>query len=253
MYMRFLILTAISFTSLFFHPITAGCQSTTNNNDSVAIKNAINIYHEYLSPEPGLYNGSEYTYNTYYPFVINEGDPFFFSKNFDTGAVYYNGVLYEKVPLLYDIIHGEVLIRDPSRINILRLNDKYISWFRLYNHTFQKLYRDSASANPLNTGFYAALYRGKTSLYKSVSKIFKENSASFQGLNKYTVETDEYFIKKNNDYFRVKNKKQLLNILSDRKKEVNQYMKKNRLKFKKAMEYTLINVVAYYDQLTANN
>ncbi|MEP7252497.1 MAG: hypothetical protein ABI683_08960 [Ginsengibacter sp.] len=251
--MRFLILTAVSLTAFFIQPNIARSQSVATTNDSVAIKNALNIYHQYMSPESNLYDGSEYTYNTYYPFIINEGDPFFFSKNFDTGSVYYNGIVYEKVPLLYDIIHGEVLIRDPSQINVVRLNDKYIGWFTIYGHTFTKLIKDSTSANPLNTGFYAALYKGRTSLYKSVSKIFKENSASFQGLNKYTVETDEYFVKKNNDYFRIKNKKSLLKILGDRKKDINQYMKKNKLKFKKAKEYTLIKVVAYYDQLTANN
>ena len=115
---------------------------------------AINSYHQFLSPETGLYTGSQYTYNTYYPFTINEGNPFFFSKNFDAGSVFYNNVLYENVPLLYDIIKGELLINDPSRTYIIRLNNSRIAWFKLWGHTFVWLMNDLTANSSMNTGFY---------------------------------------------------------------------------------------------------
>lgn len=47
-----------------------------SSDNNPAVQDAINLYHNYLSPENGLYNGSEYAYNQYYPFRISEGSPF---------------------------------------------------------------------------------------------------------------------------------------------------------------------------------
>src|SRR5674476_1493152 len=152
------------------------------SRQTASFQAAVNYYHQFLSPETGLYDGSEYTYNTYYPIQINEGDPFFLSKKFYTGAVFYNNVLYEKVPLLYDIIKNELLIHDPSNRYIIRLNNERVGWFRIWGHTFIRLIFDSANNSQMRTGFYDLLDNGKISLYRKDSKILNENTASAQGI-----------------------------------------------------------------------
>ena len=220
-----------------------------SSGQSPAMQGALNSYHQFLSPENGLYNGSQYTYNTYYPFTINEGNPFFFSKNFEAGSVFYDNVLYKSVPLLYDIIKDELLINDPSRAYIIRLNNSRIAWFKLWGHTFVWLMNDSTANSSLNTGFYLLIYNGKTSLYARDTKSFKENTASIQGLNKYVVESIDYFIEKDNRFFLLKNKKSLLNVMNNKKKEVTQFIKKNRLNLRKDKVNALTKVVAYYDEI----
>jgi hypothetical protein len=208
---------------------------------------ALNIYHRTLYPETGLYNGSEYGYNVYYPFIINEGDPFYISKNFSDGSVFYNNVLYKNVPLLFDIIKEELLIRDPGKIYIIRLNSENIKQFNIWGQTFIRISPDSGTNAALHAGFYDELYKGNVSLYKKVLKKFKENAASAQGLNKYVVERDEYFIKKDNQYFRIKNKKSLLLVTNNKKKEIEQFIKKNKLNLRKHPDESFTKVVAYYD------
>lgn len=238
-------------SSFFINSFQAFSQNytTDTSGENPSFQRAVNLYHRFLSPETGLYDGSEYAYNAYYPFIINEGHPFFQSNIFDTGTVFYNNVLYEKVPLLFDIIKEELLIKDPSRIYILRLNAERIGWFTIWGHTFIRLEGDSINSSLLHSGFYDVLYKGKTSLYKRVSKMFKENSASAQGLNKYVVETDEYFIKKDNQYYKVKNKKSLLLIVNDRKKEIGKFIKKNKLNVRKNKDDALTKITAYYDAI----
>ncbi len=241
----FLLNALLNFNSVFSQNFV-----TDTAKEIPGLGTAINVYHQYLSPETGLYDGSEYTYDTYYPFTINEGHPFFQSKYFDTGVVFYNDVLYEKVPLLYDIIHGELLTKDPSKINVIRLNEGNVRWFTIYGQPFKRLVKDSLSGSALNTGFYAGLYEGATSLYMHASKIFKENTSSASGINKYTVEVNEYFIRKGNTYFKITSRKSLLNVLDDRKKEIGQFMNKNKLKLKKNKRYALTKIVAYYNEIT---
>ena len=161
--------------------------------------------------------------------------------------------MYENVPLLFDIVKEELLTHDPTNNYIMRLNNERVKWFIIWGHTFVRLSHDSADNSPMHTGFYDLLYNGNTSLYKRVSKIFKENSASSQGLNKYVVELNEYFIKRDNQYYTVKNKKSLLLIMNNKKKEVVQFIKKNKLKLRKAREYALVKIVAYYDGINTNN
>ncbi|MEO8860801.1 MAG: hypothetical protein ABI358_05225 [Ginsengibacter sp.] len=220
-----------------------------SSGQSPAMQVAVSFYHQFLSPETGLYNGSEYTYNTYYPFTINEGNPFFFSKGFEPGSVFYNNVLYENVPLLYDIIKDELLINDPSRAFIIRLNNSRIAWFKLWGHTFVWMMNNRTDNSSLSTGFYLLLHNGKTSLYARDTKSFKENTASIQGLNKYVVESIDYFIEKDSHFYKIKNRKSLLSVLSNKKKEVTQFIKKNRLNLRKDKVNALTKAVAYYDEI----
>ena len=252
---RFTLVTIYLLSTFFINHYEACAQNfmADTSEESFSFQRAVNLYHQFLSPESGLYNGSEYAYNAYYPFTINEGDPFFQSKTFDTGAVFYNNVLYENVPLLFDIVKEELLTHDPTNNYLIRLNNERLTWFIIWGHMFIRLNQDKANKSPLHTGFYNLLYNGNTSLYKRVLKIFKENSSSFQGLNKYIVETNEYFIKRDNQYYTVSGKKSLLLIMNNKKKEVAQFIKKNKLKLRKAQEYALIKIVAYYDGINDNN
>ncbi len=243
---------------LFFIFIAIGNNCTSQDyedslSDKSGIENAINLYHRFLSPEPGLYNGPEYAYNQYYPFIINEGDPFFLSKIFNDGSVYYDGVLYKNVSLNFDIIKNEILINDPAHTHIIKLNTERIEWFTILDHTFVRLSADSSN-NVLNKNrFYEILYKSNTSLYKSEVKTIKENTASALGLNRYVQESDDYFIKKDNQFFKVKNKKTALLALKDRKKDILQFMHRNKLKIKKDKDNDLRKIVAYYDEIKNNS
>ena len=213
----------------------------------------MNLYHQFLSPETGLYNGSEYAYKLHYPFTINEGHPFYMTEQFDTGAVFYNKVLYENVPLLYDLIMGELVTRNPTNDYFIRLNNENIGWFILSGHTFIKLNPHDFGSVVLHEGFYDLLYNGTTALYKKPSKNFKETSDIHVGIKKYVVESDTYFIKKDNQYYKVNNKKELLLIMNNNKKEVELFIGKNKLSLKKDKDNALRKIVAYYDDINNIN
>src|SRR5690242_15341898 len=80
---------------------TLHAQNSTadTSNNIIAVSNAINVYHQYLFPETNLYNGIEYVD---YAYTISEGIPFFETTQFVMGAVEYDSMLYQNVPLLYD-------------------------------------------------------------------------------------------------------------------------------------------------------
>src|SRR6266513_6107437 len=71
--------------------------------------NVIDIYYQSLGEQSSLYNGSEYIE---YAFTLQEGHPFFGSAAWVNGKIYFDGMIFHEVPILYDIVKDQVVIRD---------------------------------------------------------------------------------------------------------------------------------------------
>lgn len=216
-------------------------------NNSVAVQNAIDIYHQFVFPETNLYNGREYID---YAYTLNEGIPFFSYPDFVTGSVLYNRILYKNVPVLYDVVNEEVVILNPSRTNKISLNIENVSGFDLKNLHFVKLIADSLKGASIRSGFYAVLYDGKTDVYLKQSKKILESILISEGVRRSIDEQNEYYILKNEVFYPVTSKKSLLKILKDKKKDVQQFIKRNKLNIRKEKYIALAKVAAYYDEIT---
>jgi len=204
-------------------------------------------YHQFLKPETGLYNGREY-YD--YSATIKDGDPFFLSTKFNTGSVVYDGILYENVPILYDLVTSDVIITDSNYFYRIKLNGERVSRFSVLQHTFIRLDEDSNAV--IKPGFYDLLFDGETRLYKKHIKRVQE-SVTNEGVRKYIVESIDYYISKRNVYYQVNSKNDLLAVLKDRKKELNTFVKKNKLDTRRKKDESFTTLVAYYDQLNKSS
>jgi len=214
------------------------------------VQAAIHLYHTALSPENGLYNGSEYPYNQYYPFRIAEGHPFLVSQIFAGGVVKYDGMVYQ-VPLLLDIAKGALVVRAPSNLYCM-LDAKRVEWFQLHQYNFQHLRPDSSSW--VHDGYYAVLDQGPATLYKAFLKTFTDNTnSSNTTYYRNVVEKDYFFIRKGGIYFRVRRKKGLLSVLADRRKEVQQFMRTHKIRIRKDPENAFKNIVHFYNSTRASD
>ncbi|HET9824416.1 MAG TPA: hypothetical protein VFP87_03735 [Chitinophagaceae bacterium] len=209
--------------------------------DSVKI---IQIYYQSLGEQSPLYNGSEYIE---YAYTIQEGHPFFGSPGFVNGTIHFDGMTFDNVPMFYDIVKDEVVILDHHNYYKINLPADKIRQFEMNGHTFIRLLRDSS--NEINTGFYELLYNGKISLFAKREKKILQQYSNMQ-INNVVFSQNMYYIRKQNAFYPVKNKSSLLNILKDKSKQVQQYLKKNKIKFKHDPEKATIMGVQYYDQLT---
>lgn len=219
--------------------------SQTTAADNTAISEAISRYHHFLQPETGLYNGIEYID---YAYTIEDGSPFFMSSQFITSSVFYNDMLYQDVPLLYDIVKGEVVISDPLHLHKISLQSERILRFTILDYPFVRLKKDSTNQSLISTGFYQLLYSGKTRLYKKQTKTVQENLSANTGLTRYIDESTNYYLEKSHTFYTVSNKGALVNALQDKKKAVQRFIKKNKLRFKKDKDAALIKTAAFYDE-----
>ena len=220
-----------------------------NESDSLLYKKAkeyaVSLYHENIKNESGLYNGSQYVV---YAQTIQDGIPFFEITQPSNGNVTYWGVEYKNVPLLYDILKGEIITIVPSTNYLIKLNTEKVSSFEVLNHKFIRIAKDSSNKN-IKTGFYDVLYDGQTAVYKKEIKTLNEDLSSGK-LRTFILDENAFFIKKNNVFFTVSNKSSLLDILKDKKKEVQEFIRKNKLKIRKDKDNALPKIAAFYDEIS---
>ncbi len=219
---------------------------TDSINYTKGITTAVALYQQFVDPPTGLYNGRMYVD---YAYSIKEGSPFFMDADFNTGSVIYDGVLYENVPLLYDVAAEELVIKDPFEIYKLSLINERVSSFLVLGHKFERLEQNSLNQSVISTGFYDVLYDGNISVYKKEKKRIQEDVSFSEGLKRFIVETNAYYFKKDSVFYEVNNKGSLLSLMQNKRKDIQQFIRKNKLDLRKDKANSFTRVAAYYDSI----
>lgn len=216
---------------------------TLSSSQSPSFKNAIAYFQNEIGEDAHLYTGEEYT-----GYEKNiKGYPFFISPLMQNSDIFYNGSLYQNVPLLFDIVRQEIVInRYNQNFRIKLLNEK-IKYFTLAGHRFENITVTEGKDENIVNGIYDIVLNGKVSVLVKRIKLIKypfkaEDPPGF-------VEEDVFCIRNGNNMYAVDNRNTLLQALNDKKELIKTYIRKNKLKFKKNMEKELIMTAVYYSTL----
>jgi len=218
--------------------------NVSDTNDQKAILQTIEIYSKALGNQSPIYNGSEYLS---YPAIIQEGHVFFETNSFINGTVRFDGMVFNNVPIMYDILKDQLIIQHYNGVFKINLTSKKVDYFTLDKHTF--IYLPLDSEHSINPGFYEKLYHGKSMALAKRIKEIKEETGDLQ-LTLTVVQKNSYYIKKEGKYYNIRNSRELMSLLKDKKKEIQQYLNKNHIRFKKQPEQTIAMAMERYDQLT---
>lgn len=245
-------LTLTLFVICFFVLRSASGQTVTGDSAlKAAVNNANAVYTKAIGQQLPLNNGPEYSF--YNPIKI-KGSAYFMDAAFTPGAVYYDGAEYKDVQLLYDLYKDQlaaVLFDQYSKYVLI--NDR-VQNFDLLGHHFININADTLANNTvMSTGYYDELYDGRSVVLSKRYKLIQENTSNTGTLEAYSYFTDakqDFFIRKDNVYYRVSSQRELLTILKDKKKQLQQYIKSNKIKFNKDPGAALAGIAGYYDQIT---
>ena len=185
-----------------------------------------------------LYTGKEFT-----GYVRNaKGHPFFLSDQMQNGNIFYDGSLYENVPLLFDAVNQQVVINRYNQNFKISLLSEKVKYFTIVGHRFEHI------TIKVVTGLYDVVFDGNAKLLaRRVKNVVKSLKAEdLPSIN----ESDEFYIMKNNSLYAVDGKNSLLKVFEDKKDLVKAYIRKNNFNFKKNREKELTQVSAYYSTLT---
>ncbi|TDX00318.1 hypothetical protein [Dinghuibacter silviterrae] len=211
--------------------------------DSAAFGVAVAQFHRLLAPENNLYNGGEYVD---YASNLKSGIPYFGSKESYDGSVLYDGIRYDHLKLWYDLVYDEVVTVGSDGGFRLTLNSPRVASFTLGDRRFLRITKDDT--HPVHTGFYELLYDGRVRLLRRTTKDIQELTTT-EAVERY-VETDSsYYLVKEGQYDPLYKKKSVLAALADKKKEIQVFIRKNKIDLKKDKDAAFIQIITYYDGL----
>jgi len=214
----------------------------------IAIGHVVNNYNTSIGQMSRLYNGPEYEF--YDPII--KGNAFFLDVNaFKPGSVTYDGIYYANIQLMYDINKDLAVTLLYNGFSKYSLVNSRVQSFDLLNHHFVYVAPDSTNTGTsVDAGFYEEIYGGKLQVLTRWSKSIQNTSTQTSLETFFTTAKKYFYLKKGNNYYSTGSQGSFLDILKDKKKELQQYIKANKIKFKDNPEKAMYMIAAKYDQLS---
>lgn len=182
-----------------------------------------------VEDQRGLYNGPEYIPTQ----TQGSGHQFFLTDKLQEESIIYNGIVYDNIPLAYDLHHDQVVITNSSGNKICPVRER-IDAFTVNGHHF-KYVRKIPGLDP---GYYDFLFDGSTSLCAQRKKVMR----GFQWRELVTY----YVIHPDRSISIVDDKKSLLAALAASQKDIRHFIAENKLNFRKNKERSLARVLEFY-------
>ncbi|MEO6981459.1 MAG: hypothetical protein ABI113_23895 [Mucilaginibacter sp.] len=224
---------------------TAVSDSSSQQN---ALNNAVTLYNTSIGIQAPIYTGPEYYF--YDPHI--KGNAYYMDINgFTKGSVYYDGILYNNMSMLYDINTDQLVVLFPSRVSkFIAIKERVKSFDFLGGH-FVNINADTLAANgDVKSGYYRQLYNGKSEVLGKYSKSMQTTTSNTNGVENYFSLSRDFYIKRNNVYHSVGSKGSVLDLFKDKKKEVRKFISANDLDFRANAEESMVKVATYYDHLS---
>jgi hypothetical protein len=212
-----------------------------------AFNNALNFLYTSIGEQSPLYNGPEYSF--YDPLI--KGTAYFLDVNaFTPGSVYYDRTFYTGVPMLYDLFSDKVVVLLYNHFSKYSLVKEKVQSFDFLDHHFVNINADTLGINTvIKSGFYDELYRGKSQVLVKRSKNIQSTTGGQTGPESYFNASKDYYVRKNNTYYSITGRGSLMDVFKDKKKELQQYIRANQIKYRKDPEEAMVKIASYYDHL----
>ena len=179
------------------------------------------------------------------------GSPYFSNEWMFGRVELADGSKYENVKLKLDLTDNSLLYLDrdsnemiaTASIKNVTLVDEFAG--KEYDFTFSAFIK---AAN-VETGWYQVLADGPTVMYKRIAKKIDENKPYGSATIEQTITSiNKYFVFANSTLSNVKKFRELPDILTDRKDDLNKYISSMKLTGKSDADYA--DLVTYYNQIT---
>lgn len=181
---------------------------------------------------------------------IVDGTPYF-SDEWMKGTVVLNGDnQFTGVYLKLDLFDNEVHYRDPKGNELVATTP--VKRIILFDSSAQLVFNFISgpyiNANSPVKGWYQLLVEGKASLFKQISKHMREDKPYGSATIERSVTTTfQYYALYNGNFIQVKKFKEIPDVLNDKKDEITNYIRTNKLTGKTDDDYRA--VFNHYNEL----
>jgi hypothetical protein len=219
----------------------------TGTRDTAFVDQSVNFareaHSEKTKKQSPLYNGSQYA--VYNP--IEEEHPYFLTDDWMDGSIVYSGEQFDNISMMYDISSDKVIAEHFAGAAVELITAK-VTTFSIGGHNFKMFKKTDDTRQSITEGFYEILYDGKVKILKRHVKDYVEMLKWTELYVDYEEKT-HYYVVKNSAFYAIGSKSGLINILSDKKRELRRFSRENKFSFSKD-EKIFVKLAAHYDTLT---
>lgn len=201
-------------------------------------------YYTRMNANTPIYSGAEYTGHG----QSISGHAFFISDTPAEGIIEYDGIIYKKLLMRYELVEDAVILKDYTQNYFIQLNSAKISRFWIGNNEFILPSYVAPEIKFPAEGFFQRLYNGRTWALAKRSKQLIYKTTEEKVTMQYKT-FNSFFIRKGSEIFPVSGKKDVLSVFEDKKTDIRKYIGEKRLNFRKDPETFLTSVCSFYDQL----
>ncbi len=200
-----------------------------------------------------IYGTNDFLVNgwKYFPSHYNAaGNPYFLGETWRTGSVTTHGKTFDNTALLYNLVTDELILKqhlNNGSLVYVVLNREFISSFLIGNHYFVNT-TDLQTEKPIG-GYIEMVYSGNFDFLIKYDKQFvKQYTQQFPN-GSFSDQHSIRYLLQDGKLTRLQRKKALLNYFASHKKEIRSFLRKNKIRYKKADNSQLYQLMKFCDQL----
>jgi hypothetical protein len=179
-----------------------------------------------------FFRGTEYTKI----FTKESGTPFIETAGMNTGWIDYFGSRYNDVSLQYDIEDDQLVSLDYSRAVRMQLVKQKVTAFGIGNRRFIRIAGQDL--------FFEQVYHGKHDVLIRWQKVFTRTGTEDGKYKLYK----SYYISKGGVPVNIQSGKDLYSYFGKQGKELKEYLREQKIVFKKNTEKALVAAAGYADK-----
>lgn len=235
-------LIPISAMILYFLGLNPGKSMAQNTTDSPynIVDTALIIYRA----DDRLINGKYYKPKHFFA----EGHPYFLTDDWSQSKLYIKGIEYDNVLIKYNIVEDIVILNTVSADRIAKniiIYNSFIDSLKIGEHFF---HNTVSFGSEKSIGIAELIYKGKIRAYYKHKNEFKEEYSLNYQHGKYRKPFKKLYLFDGTNFEIIRTKKAFLNYFGDNKNELNQFLRKNNIRVRKASAHQLATVLQYCEQ-----
>jgi|GEM_PF-4825629 len=194
-------------------------------------------------------NGKEYNP---FPDIITDGTLFYQSEDWTSGDITYGGYTYKNLLLKYDEFQDVLISPYEKYDKILQFLPDFLTGFHIYDKTFVQFLAPNTKdslAYGIKSGIYEVLYPGKTKIWVKRSKRIDRTLVSGKVEN-IPISYNRYFLFREDHFEEFSSLHSFLNLESGLKSKLERYISKEKIRYKKNPETSMVLLARVIDSYT---
>ncbi len=190
-----------------------------------------------------IYNGIQH-----YPYSpAIDGIAYFQADEWKKGSVIFSDILYEEIFMKYDLVTDQLIVTPNYDGGLfMALYSPRVKEFSFGGSRFVRLSRESTNGE-MPDGFYQVLSTGKVTAFARTQK-FIEEKVDITGISRWFEMKTRYYVLKDGKYKMIRSKNDLISLLKEHRREVNQALSNLKLKYRKNVQQNIVAATDAYNQ-----